>query len=282
MKEIKKKNIVFLGLIKNSENTLKYFLNFYLKIKKKYNNCYLIIGENDSKDNTKEILNNFKKKNKNFFLVDTSFSSRYNFRLEKMSYLRDSLVRKTLDLNKKIDFICWFDLDDVIKESLSINKFCNSNLKLINDKNLFGISANSKPFYYDILSYRKKNFFTKNIYPISLEKNIFKGYKLRKQFIYDVQKKITDTKDHYTMSSFNGMCIYYYKYFKLGSYIDKKKIMRSQVEHVTLNMKIHKKTKKFIYIDKDFTLNLPGEHRPYFNILYFCLSKIFYYFKKLV
>ncbi len=102
MKEIKKKNIVFLGLIKNSENTLKYFLNFYLKIKKKYNNCYLIIGENDSKDNTKEILNKFKKKNKNFFLVDTSFSSRYNFRLEKMSYLRDSLVRKTLGLKKKL------------------------------------------------------------------------------------------------------------------------------------------------------------------------------------
>jgi len=79
------------------------------------------------------------------------------------------------------------------------------------------------------------------------------------------------------MSSFNGMCIYHYKYFKLGSYLDKKKIMRSQVEHVTFNQKINKKTNKFIYIDKRFCMKLPHEHKPHNNFFSFCLSKGYLY-----
>ena len=276
------KNIVFLGLIQNSEKTLIYFLKFYNLIKKNYRNTYLIIGENDSKDNTRKILDNFAKKNPNFILVDTSFSKKYKFRLEKMSNLRATLSKNLKFIKKKIDFVCWFDLDDVIKNSLSPKKFYNSNLKLLSKPNLFGISSSSKPYYYDILSFRKKNFFIKNIYPISLVKNIFTGYRLRKKYIYDIQKKITHSKDLETISSFNGMCIYYFKYFKLGSYLDKKRIIRRQVEHVTFNKKINASTNKFILIDRDFCLNLPYEHKPYNNFLGFCLGKSYLYFSNLI
>ena len=280
--KLKNKNIVFLGLIQNSEETLKYFLKFYTKIKKNYKNCYLIIGENGSKDDTLRLLKNFKKKEKNFIIVDTSFSEKYEYRLEKMSNLRQSLKDKIKTFKKKMDFVCWFDLDDVIKKSLSLKKFHNSNLKLIKKSNLFGISSGSKPYYYDILSFRKKNFFTKNIYPISLKKNIFTGYKLRKKYIYDIQKKITRSKNLETISSFNGMCIYHFKYFKLASYLDKKRIMRSQVEHVTFNKKINALVNKYILIDNDFCMNLPYEHKPYNNFLGFCFGKSYLYFSNFI
>ncbi len=279
---LKKKSIVFLGLTKNSADTLSYFLNFFKKIKKKYKNCYLIIGENDSTDNTKKILNKFSKKDNKFFLVDTSFAKKFKFRLEKMANLRESLNFEMKKIKKKIDYVCWFDLDDVIANSLSVKKFIESNKKLEADKKLFGLSSNSKPYYYDILSFRKKNFYTKNIYIISLNKNLISGFSLRKKFIYDIQKKITKTKDIYTISSFNGMCIYHYRYFRLSSYLEKKKIMRSQVEHVTFNKKIHKMTKKMILLDKNFVLNLPNEHKPYDNLISFCFGKLIFYFLKLL
>ncbi len=278
---LKSKNIVFLGLTQNSDLTLKYFLNFYKKIKKKYKNCYLIIGENGSIDKTKNILTKLSRNDKNFFLINTDFVENYKFRLEKMSNLREKVSKQIKFIKKEIDFVCWFDLDDVIKDSLSTKKFCKSNLKLINDSKLFGVSANSKPFYYDILSFRMKNFFTKNIYYISLNKNILQGYLLRKKYIYDMQIKISNSKNLFTISSFNGMCIYHYKYFKLGSYLDKKKIIRSQVEHVTFNNKIHKKTKKYIYVDKNFLLKLPDEHRLYKNFIQFCFGKAYFYLLKL-
>ena len=277
---LKKKSIVFLGLTKNSAKTLSYFLNFFQKVKKEYKNCYLIIGENDSTDDTKKILNKLSKKDDNFFLVDTSFAKKFKFRLEKMANLRESLKIEIKKIKKKIDYVCWFDLDDVLENSLSVKKFVESNKKLEADKKLFGLSSNSKPYYYDILSFRKKNFFTKNIYIISLNKNLISGFSLRKKFIYDIQKKIMKTKDIYTISSFNGMCIYYYKYFKISSYLEKKKIMRSQVEHVTFNKKIHNKTKKMILLDKNFVLNLPNEHRPYDNLISFCFGKLIFYFLK--
>ena len=279
---LKTKSIVFLGLTKNSAKTLSYFLNFFQKIKKEYKNCYLIIGENDSTDDTKKILNKLSKKDDNFFLVDTSFAKKFKFRLEKMANLRESLKIEIRKIKKKIDYVCWFDLDDVLENSLNVKKFVESNKKLEADKKLFGLSSNSKPYYYDILSFRKKNFFTKNIYIISLNKNLISGFSLRKKFIYDIQKKIMKTKDIYTISSFNGMCIYYYKYFKLSSYLEKKKIMRSQVEHVTFNKKIHNKTKKMILLDKNFVLNLPKEHRPYDNLISFCFGKLIFYFLKLL
>lgn len=280
--KLKNKNIVFLGLIQNSEETLKYFLKFYTKIKKNYKNCYLIIGENGSKDNTLNLLKDFKKVDKNFIIVDTSFSEKYKYRMEKMSNLRQSVKDKVKSIKKKIDYVCWFDLDDVIKNSLSPKKFYNSNLKLINKSNLFGISSGSKPYYYDILSFRKNNFYTKNIYPISLEKNIFTGYRLRKEYIYDIQKKITHSKNLETISSFNGMCIYHFKYFKLGSYLDKKRIIRRQVEHVTFNKKIHALVNKYILIDNDFCMNLPYEHKPYSNFLGFCFGKSYLYFSNFI
>lgn len=280
--KLKNKNIVFLGLIQNSQETLKYFLKFYTRIKKYYKNCYLIIGENGSKDDTLKLLKNFQKKEKNLIIEDTSFSEKYKYRLEKMSNLRECLKNTIETLNKKIDFTCWFDLDDVIANSLLPKKFYNLNLKLLNKPNLFGISSSSKPYYYDILSFRKKDFFNKNIYSISLNKNIFTGYKLRKKYIYDVQKKITKFKNIETISSFNGMCIYHYKYFKLSSYLDKKRIMRTQVEHVTFNKKINKLTNKFILVDKDFCMNLPEEHKPYNNFFSFCFGKSYLYFHKLI
>ena len=186
---LKKKSIVFLGLTKNSADTLSYFLNFFKKIKKKYKNCYLIIGENDSTDNTKKILNKFSKKDNKFFLVDTSFAKKFKFRLEKMANLRESLNFEMKKIKKKIDYVCWFDLDDVIANSLSVKKFIESNKKLEADKKLFGLSSNSKPYYYDILSFRKKNFYTKNIYIISLNKNLISGFSLRKKFIYEVNER---------------------------------------------------------------------------------------------
>ena len=93
-----------------------------------------------------------------------------------------------------------------------MNNFYNANLLLVK-QNLFGV-YNIKTLLLYILSFRMKNFFMKNIYFIQQNYRI----QLRKKYLYTVSNKF---KNLYTISSFNGMCIYNYNDYKHGSYIEK-------------------------------------------------------------
>ena len=142
----------------------------------------------------KYILNTFKElgwktenKKIQIKIINTSFLKKYSYRLEKMARARNYLAKFIKKIN--LDFVVCVDLDDVISNGINKKEFLNS-LQILDKRNdLFGISAISKPYYYDIAGLRIKNYFMKNIYHISKVRKIFKGYILRKKYIYDVQKK---------------------------------------------------------------------------------------------
>ena len=276
-----KATIAFLGLAQNCSRDLHNFFDFIDEIQSEFKKIYIFIGENNSKDNTLKILQNYKNKKVEKKIINTSFMSKYSFRLEKMARGRNYVSYFTKGL--KLNYVVWLDLDDVLSEGIRKKDFLNSIKILDSRKDLFGVSATSYPFYYDILSLRIKGYFMKNIYSISKVKKIFKGYMLRKKNIYDIQKKI-NKNSKLSISSFNGICIYKYKYYKISSHINfdqSLKKIREQVEHVTFNEIIYNKYKKFILINKNLKLKMPTEHTPYSNFFSFLFGKIKLLIRKL-
>lgn len=280
MKNQKKPVIAFLGLAQNCTNGLVHFFSFIEKIQNDFSKIYVFIGENHSNDNTFEMLRDYKNKKITKKIINTSFMKKYSYRLEKMARGRNRISKCTEGL--KLDYVVWLDLDDVLSNGINRKEFLDSITILNKNKNLFGVSAISIPFYYDILSLRIKNYFMKNIYYISKVKNLFVGYNLRKKYIYNIQKKVNKI-NKLSISSFNGMCIYKFEYFKFSSYINfnkSKKKLREQVEHVTFNEIIHKKYKKYIFINNNLRLAMPKEHTPYSNFASFLIYKIQIFIKK--
>lgn len=280
MKNQKKPVIAFLGLAQNCANGIRHFFSFIEKIENDFSKIYVFIGENDSNDNTFEMLRDYKNKKINKKILNTSFMKKYSYRLEKMARGRNRISKCTEGL--KLDYVVWLDLDDVLSNGINTKEFLDSITILNKNKNLFGVSAISTPFYYDILSLRIKDYFMKNIYYISKVKNLFVGYNLRKKYIYNIQKKVNKI-NKLSISSFNGMCIYKFKYYKFSSYINfnkSKKKLREQVEHVTFNEIIHKKYKKYILINKNLRLVMPKEHTPYSNFVSFLIYKTQIFIKK--
>jgi len=275
----KKYKIAFSGLAQNCSKSLPNFFTFLNEIDDDFKKIYLLIGENESKDNTLEILKNYKNKKITKKIINTSFMMQYTHRLEKMAKGRNHISKLLKKL--KLDYIIWLDLDEVLKNGINRNEFLNS-IKILKKRNdLFGVSAISHPYYYDILSLRIEGYFMKNIYYISKIRNILTGYILRKKYIYNIQKKINKL-EKLSISSFNGMCIYKFKYYKHSKYVKfnkSNKEYREKNEHVTFNEIIYKKFKKYILINKNLILSMPSQHYPYSNFFSFLFGKIYYLLK---
>ncbi len=281
MKKKGQKSIVILGLAQNCSSHLKIFFEFIDKIEPNFKKLYLIIGENDSKDNTLKYLKSYKNKKVNYKVINTSLMQKYSHRLERMARGREYLSKKISKY--KPDYVAWFDLDDILSGGINTKEFMDSIRILKKSNKLFGVSAISYPYYYDILSLRVKNFFMKNIFFISKVREPFLGFKERKKYVYDVQRRIGNS-NILSVSSFNGACIYKFKYYKFSSYVNfnkSKKLIREQVEHVTFNNFLHNKFKKYILINKNLKLKMPIEHFPYDNFISFLFGKFFLMLKKL-
>ena len=146
-------------------------------------------------------------------------------------------------------FVSIVDVDDVINCDLNIESF----IKLLehleeNKHELFGISAKSKPYYYDMLNLFIKDFYEKDVLKVQSNKNLYKSYYLRKNNIYKFQKKITDIKKSIkAISAHNGFCVYLYEDYISGNYLinNNQNIKQIIPEHIILNKSIHEKTKKF-------------------------------------
>ena len=128
-----------MGLAQNCGKTLKNFFYFIDKIQNDFKKIYLFIGENESTDNTLEILKNYKNKKIQIKIINTSFLKKYSYRLEKMARARNYLAKFIKKIN--LDFVVCVDLDDVISNGINKKEFLNS-LQILDKRNdLFGISA---------------------------------------------------------------------------------------------------------------------------------------------
>jgi len=269
----KELDIIFLGLAQNCE---KYLDNFFKKIdeisyEKKIK---VFIGENGSNDCTLDKIQKKISVNEIYNFIDTTFIEKYQDRIKRLAHARQSLIEKIIQLNIKSEYICVVDLDDVINDQFNLN-LINSLCEILkkNQDKYFGISLNSKPYYYDILNFESEEFPNINIKQLQNNK-IINSYRNRKKFIYDVQKKISKKKIFEAISAFNGLCIYKFDEFITSKYLEDKKDQTP--EHLYFNRRLNKHLNKKILVTDNY-FNMPKEHKPLNNIFQFSFEKIVKY-----
>ena len=156
-------DIIFLGLAQNCQ---KFLPNFFDKIDKisKTLNIQIFIGENGSDDFTFDIIQKKIISNKIYNFVDTTSIEIYDDRIKRLATARQILKDKIIKLNLKSKFVCVIDLDDVINDAFNLDLLNAFMINLKKNQNkYFGISLNSKPFYYDILNFESDEFPNKDI-----------------------------------------------------------------------------------------------------------------------
>ncbi len=275
-------NIVFAGLARNCQDSIKKNINFIDKFRNQYPNIniYLYILESDSNDGTKEYLSRIKTKHSRIYNVD-NLDSRFDFRTERIAFCRNYLLKK---INKEIDFNDFIyvplDLDIELFKYIDSKKLFNL-MNMLKNNQADAIFPFSYPYYYDIHALRSKGWNTKNPWHSvnSINKYLFIGkFFTRYYFIYRKQKKYNQhLKEIEVNSAFGGMGIYTVnkeKFRELKYSIDLK-YGNTSCEHIVFNNSFKK---KIIY--PSWKIPSPGEHIE-FKLLNFS-QKVKYIIKSLI
>lgn len=273
-------DLIFFGLGQDCQPYISFFLAEAKKISQNYK-TKLIIGENGSTDHTfseiqKELLN--QDQPLDLDLVDTTFVEKYSDRVVRLSKARQKLLDHIKKKNIQAKYICVIDLDNVLDQSLIEENIKKMILILEKKKNkYFAVSAKSKPYYYDILNFENQENLNIDILELMNDKKISSYFKRRKK-IYSLQDKLTRLGNIESISSFNGMCLYFFNEYIKSTYYCLDSAGKIIPEHLNLNRIIGRNTGKKILISKDILLSMPAEHKPLFNIINFLSSKIYKYF----
>ena len=252
-------DIVFLSLARNCEKTIHKFFNFLEELKKNDFKVLSIVGENNSEDLTFDKIRRYSENSDLVKLLDTTFIEKFDDRILRLSKARQHLKNFIHEQNITSKYICVIDLDEVIEVGISYQKFIS--LKQMLDKNndkFFAISVKTTPYYYDILNYEDQNNINLDILKLQNRKDLF-SYFERKKKIYNLQKRISEKDDLISISSFNGLCIYFFKDFINGYYYQESN-NNPIPEHLNLNRLIKKKTNKDILVSNQLILRMPEEH----------------------
>ncbi len=222
-------NVVIVGCARNIR---KHLLNTRQKlemISSLFNSATIIIYENDSTDNTLNLLRIWEKEHFIQLITEKNIRGR---RTEILAHGRNLLYKKAMTLN--FDLLIVVDLDDIIngltKEGiLSCFK---------TDINWAAIGGNSINNYYDLWALRT--------YDDWMPFDCWYSYHIEKKDInYSVNNRFknipTSTPPIKVESCFNGICIYKRKYLDNCSYgngkypeLNNKKIIE-KCEHVEFN-----------------------------------------------
>lgn len=254
-------DLIFLGLAKNVEKTILVFLKSCKNLSLSGLKICVIVGENGSEDKTRNILKNFKSSKFHFIFLKTDFLNIYKNRIIRLTNGREYLKNYIIENRIISKFVAVVDLDSVISKGIEKNAFLDV-IKILKKRqnDLFAISVKSEPYYYDMLPLIIKDYFEYDVYKIQTTFSLINFYKLRKLYIYNFQKKITQMRDTLTISSHNGLTIYHYDNYIISSYRQNSNKIKS--EHINFNLLIHKKINKYILMTNRLKLITPPEHMP--------------------
>ena len=267
-------DIAFLGLAQNCEKHLPKFFSVIKEISQK-KKIEVYIGENGSDDFTFGVIQkNIADNNKNINFIDTTFIEEFDDRIKRLALARQTLKNILIQSNLKPKFVCVVDLDDVLNHNFNSNMIENLIVLLDEKKDqYFGISVNSKPYYYDILNFESDEFPNRYIKKLQNNKSI-KSYNDRRNFIYKVQHLLTKKKFFDCISGFNGLCIYRYEEYIKSDYVENAKDQTP--EHLFFNRYLNKTLDKKILVTNNF-FKMPDEHKPLNNIFQFVFEKFLKY-----
>lgn len=273
MQEISKQNIVIAALARDCESQLLKNISRLEKLRTYFEWSFVVVVENDSKDRTKELLNEWQKNNefvkiisKDFGTVTIPDKDQSNpipgislHRIEKMVNYRNYYVDFIKSIDHHIDYLIVVDLDltyfsvkGILKSIKDASNDWGSLFAYgITRYKLFNILPISK-LYYDIYALCE--------YPLSYPK-YFCNQELEVKY-KSFQKKIKKEQRYYSViSAFGGIGIYKYSIIKDLEY----KVVRDEnnpsqaiCEHIPFNIEVIKSGYRN-YISKEL-LAVSGKH----------------------
>jgi len=210
---MKSLNVVIYGTIRDiEEHFIKSFTNLDL-LSSFFNNVYIIIFENDSLDNTRNILTSWASSgNPNVIkhlILDNNLNSRFPQRAHRLAYCRNQILNYIFDnnLDKHYQYAIHCDLDDRFW-SLDYDSICNCFQYDLNGWDaMFPINPNGS--YYDYWALRcDQTWFSKNIFCCEIANN-----EKCNEFENHVQELFTFFRNNKNClisvnSAFNGIGIY--------------------------------------------------------------------------
>ena len=118
-------NLAICSIVRDCEKKLRKNIPIIEKVRSYFKSSIVIIFENDSKDQTKQILNEWSKKSSNVYVECENFGiktitastsndvNKYfsNARITKMAEYRNQYLKKLEEINFKPDFVLVLDLD---------------------------------------------------------------------------------------------------------------------------------------------------------------------------
>ena len=229
-------NMVICGCARDNGKYLPDVLKKINEITKLCNKYYIIIYENDSIDNTLELLTEFNKKHKDkcHIISENNIDKIYPKRTHRLGYTRNKILDyiEQNEFNDKYNYYLNMDLDDV-----NVNLDVNSIKRVLKSRlNWDVVSANQKD-YYDYWALRTEkynnNSWAEGLHPaLSNNKHLWgKVDKINKPF------KV--------LSAFGGLAIYKMDKIKNckydGIYKNKYSKEEEDCEHVEFHKQIREK-----------------------------------------
>lgn len=255
-------NVLVCGVVKNIGNLLINNINLAYQLKDKCNKFKMIIYENNSTDNTKEILksvsvdNNIKvimeniseediKKNSKIWTYTKVTGSNHSCRIEQICNARNKVIE---EINKEeyndYNIVVWIDLDS---KGFDVNEIEQSIIQVKNNEKIV-LTANS-PSYYDYYALRSKHSIFNLLGPEIIGERFWSTVSRKKRKkLYNIRpiNFNGNTSPMEIYSGFNGIGVYHknvFKNYKYNCMVDDnvKKMYQKMLTEITDLQKIFNK-----------------------------------------
>lgn len=191
---MKRKSVVICGMLRNSSNVIPSLIERVNKLSKLFKRYKVIIVENDSTDNTRKLLLQWAKKDKNVLILGCGVNSKqctmkmpetinHNIdekRIKKMAILRNIYLDYVKQHFSNYDYMVVWDMDVI--GSIYLDGIANTFGLLERDKNIDMMCANGMyrvgylNLYYDTYAHRDLN----------------EDFDLSNKVIFDIKKRLFD------------------------------------------------------------------------------------------
>jgi hypothetical protein len=250
-------DFAFLALAKDCEGTMPRFLALLAALRAEGLSVAAFVGENGSRDGTRALLEQAAAAGQ-LVLVPTPFMADVPDRLKRMAAGRERLKLELEASGLAPHIVCVLDIDNVLARPPSTAAIVEAAAKL-GRPGLFGVSATSRPHYYDLLAFEddERSFETLLDDLARSRGNILRYYRFFRSRIYPHQQALTQDREIVCSSAFNGLCLYRGDVYRRGTYLRQGP---SVCEHLAFHRGLAGMTGASMLVDPGLVLATPADH----------------------
>jgi hypothetical protein len=277
--KVKNTNIIIYSSIRNIEQYFAKSFSNIDKISSIFDNVLCIIFENDSSDNTRNLLIDWKKvaaKQKKHIILEDDLVNKMHSRTQRLAYCRNSILKYIFEnkLENTYEYALHCDLDEVFWE-INVDRILTCFQYDLGQWDMMG-SINEDFYYYDYWALRHKDsYFANNVFSTCYypKQDYRQHTKTFSRIVLEASR--SDIKLIPVQSCFNGMGLYKLKSMKGCSYsglhkcgicqdsrcnigVDARNFSEStdDCEHVNLHREMIDKNNSKLYINTEMKLKI--------------------------